>query len=299
MNNDGTKVDLQAQWFMSLSTEGGRRLCATMTADQMREIAADVVANDANRENALVEHALRLISPAATPALESVYEHQLNLVRREAAWKVGRLDLAKFRRQLHVVGGHWLKEAGGVPAVNISAMQVFPTDGMAVSTCLFPGRRLAIYGEGLLIENYSHIAPTLELIKQGIAGVRAADALLEANGVFNTFPDFVHQGHGAVMGSLFGVPRPFASGFAQLCARPSCVLIPINVDCRLDRVEVEILEPTQMPVVSAKELRSEANLAGLTRFIGSTLEHLIRKRPESWALLNTLSMHCEQMPQVA
>jgi hypothetical protein len=293
------RVDLQAQWLMSLSNEGGRRLCATMSPEQMREIAADVVAHDANHENALVEAALRMIAPDSPPPLESVYEHQLNLVRREAAWKVGRLDLDSFRRQLHVVGGHWLKEAQGAPTVNISAMQVFPTDGIAVSTCLFPDRRLAFYGEGLMTENYAHVAPTIELIRQGIAGVRAADSLLEANGVFNTFPDFVHEGHGTVVGSLFGVPRPFASGFAQLCARKSCVLIPINVDCRLDRIDVEILEPTQMPDVPSKELRSESNLVRLTQFIGNTLQQLIRKRPESWALLNTLSMHCEQMPQVA
>jgi len=295
-------TDLQSQWRENLKSVGGRLLCARLTHEQMQDIACDLAHHDLNSENSAISMALGQVCnerKVGTDDLSAVYFHQLNVLRRESRWLLRETSFVEFRKQLQVKGQEWLKEADGAPTVVISPMQVYPSDGVAVCASLFSGRRLAFYGEGLASEQYAHIESPIEFVKQGFAGVRAADEVLTNNGVFCTHPDFVHTSHGAVSGSLFGTDRPYASAFAQLCARPRCVLLPLNIDCRLDRVEVEFLEPTQMPDVPAKELRTDETLSKVVRFVGSTLESIIRRRPESWVLLNTLVMDCMGMAQVA
>lgn len=120
--------------------------------------------------------------------------------------------------------------------------------------------------------------------------------MLDGGGILCTYPDFVYETRAAETIRLFGWDRPVSSGFISLASRNGTMLRPLVCRHKDDAVLVHIDEPVRVENqgLSGPPDRTRARTA-IGQAVGELLEGLIRRAPEQWLLLPTLTFESPEM----
>lgn len=267
------------------------RLLSRSAAGDLAELADWLTTADPYRERDAIERALSLVSPLP-PDPRTCIEHQLWCTWREAAWT----NAVARPLPLRVEGTEWLRETLGHPTMVVAPMTLARTDALQAIERLTPSDRPGIiFGEDVQLHQANEQLPEVVTGHSPATPRRIAD-ILARNGILYTYPDFVYQGRAVEPIDLFGLPRPIASGFVSLAARPNTMLLPAV--CL--RTDGGLLVRLEEPVLVLDEdgsggRRNPTGRRAVGRVVAQLLESLIRTAPHQWRLLPTLTFDAPEM----
>lgn len=268
------------------------RLFSSTPWESVEHLAEWVSANDPYGEEWAISRALGLTGSDSPDPLPHI-AHQLWCAHRQAAWTS---DLAE-PLPIRTDGLAHLAETEGHPTLLVTPMTLAPADALSAIARLNASERPCIvFGEDVDAGELAD-AGRLEIVS-GMSGatVRRILEVLNEGGILCTYPDFVYDGRAAETLSLFGTRRPVSSGFISLAARHGTMLLPVLCMHEGDGVAVRIDEPTLIEdhgrADATARSTARARVAGV---IGELLEALIRRAPEQWLLLPTLTFESPEM----
>lgn len=166
----------------------------------------------------------------------------------------------------------------------------------AIAQLNVAGRPCVVFGEDL--DAASNVPSDRLEIVSGMSGatVRRILEVLDEGGILCTYPDFVYERRAAETIRLFGMDRPVSSGFISLASRNGTMLLPLVCNREYDAVVVHIDEPVRVenqgPTEAPGRTRARAVIG---QVVGELLEGLIRRAPEQWLLLPTLTFESPEM----
>jgi lauroyl/myristoyl acyltransferase len=272
------------------------RLFAITPWEEVAGLAGWIAASDPYGERQHVIRALELVSPGSDDARAYV-EHQVWCAWRQAAWTSGLAEPLQIR----VEGKEWISETADMPTLLVTPMTLAPADAMhAIAELNTTGRACVVFGEDLDV-GATATRERLEIVTgMSSATVRRILEVLNGGGVLCTYPDFVYEGRTADWMPMFGTHRPVSSGFLSLAARDGTMLLPLICLRDGDAMAVHIEEPLrirdEMTAATTNRDTARAIVAGA---VGELLEGLIRRAPEQWLLLPTLTFESPEMAGVA
>jgi hypothetical protein len=276
------------------------RLFANTKWHEVSALADWIASADPYREAAHVRRALNLIS--AGTGGRAFFEHQLWCAWRQAAWTSGLAAPLPMR----IEGETWLRETEGFPTLLVTPMTLATDDAMnAIARLNTTGRGCIVFGEDIDVSD----ALTRERIEivggASVTGlsremVRRILQVLDDGGVLCTYADFVYEGRTADAIPLFGIERPVSAGFLSLAARNGTMLLPLICLREGDAIVVQLDEPVRIQDDrSAGTPNPVAARALVANAVGNLLESLIRRAPEQWLLLPTLTFESPEMARAA
>lgn len=274
----------------ALSFEGTlARLLATTPRRAVERLADWVASSDPYGEHDAILRALQLVSSTIEDPREHI-RHQLWCAWRQAAWTSG---LAK-PLPIRVEGLEFLAETEERPTILVTPMTLAPADAMnAIARLNVAGRACVVFGEDLQVSTEDR----LEIVTgMSTATVRRILEVLDARGILCTYPDFVYEGRTAESIRLFGTERPISSGFVSLASRNDTMLLPLICMHQDELMTVHIEEPLLVQNHGASDTTSRTDVRELIlTAVGDLLESLIRRAPEQWLLLSTLTFESPEM----
>jgi lauroyl/myristoyl acyltransferase len=168
-------------------------------------------------------------------------------------------------------------------------MTMAAPDALHTLSAVFAHRPLIAYGE----DGVPRHGTGISVVNGDVRSIRHIIKTLAGGGAFCTYADFVYAGRDAEPSSLFGRPRPISSGFLTLASRPGTMLLPAMMRLTEDqRVAMEFDEPF---VVHGTPQEARAARGAVRALIAELLEELVRRNPQQWLLLPTLSYDCPQL----
>lgn len=266
------------------------RIFANTTQPELERLAEWIATADPYGERAALARALEIAS--ASPDLVREHAaHRLWCARREATWTAGLAEPPEMR----VTGMEWIDETAGHPTMVIAPMTLATTDAMHAISKAFPAERPCIvFGED--IDGNAYASHRSEVVSGASSEVvPRIREVLDQGGVLCTYADFVYDGRGAQSLELFGAPRPVSKGFLSLAAQDETMLLPIVALRREDAISVEAEEPIEVHLGADAPATRPAAREALAPIVGNLLETLIRRAPEQWLLLPTLTFNSPQM----
>ena len=285
------KKGFQESKLRMLADPLGRLTLAALEEKELCGLARALAAEDPYRERHHLEEALRLANAAETD-LSVVIGHQLWCAWRQARWSTGRIAADEFGATIEVDGAGWIAETEGKPTILIAPMTLCTAD--AVEAVLHFANRecklrdVIFYGEDMGGKRGAQFVCGEEL-----SVIRQISRVLANGGVFCTYPDFVYRGRAALPVRIFGTTRPMSSGFAYLAARSGMYLLPCLLLHRGGGIVAQISEPVLLE--DASEPGGPSFQALVAQVVADALEDLIRRAPEQWLLLPTLSFDAPEM----
>lgn len=273
----------------------GKRILAMLRDPDLREIACRLEEENPYKNLDALSRALALAGAASTNVC-SVLEHHLWCAWREARWATLHLKSSDLDRALDIEGIEWLEETRGNPTILIAPMTLCTSDTINCITLLaervFGSRPLIFYGE-----NMSDSSVQMASV-EGLGVLRQIMRVLSSGGVFCTYADFVYQGHSSVPVTMFGCERPMSSGFIYLATRPLVHVLPCLLRRRGERIIATFAQSFLLegPTNSDAEQSYFVRVAG--QVLAATLEGLIRRVPEQWLLLSTLTFDSPEMAEL-
>ncbi|RCX31152.1 hypothetical protein [Thioalbus denitrificans] len=269
-----------------------RTLAADLPFERLGALAGYLAGADPYGEADFVRRALSRVGATDGAGVERFFEHQLWCAWREARWQSGAMaaEPGRFR----VAGREWLDETAGAPTIIVAPMTVTLSDAVMCIRRLLRERPFTIYGEGIEAIDGGGL-PEDRIAGGGLKAVRAIRATLGRNGVLCTYPDFVYRGHPAQPASLFGAPRPISSGFLSLGAASGTMLLPCVLLREREGIVARLEEPIRIELDGRGPEARRAALPEIAQVVAELLESLIRRAPEQWLLLPTLTFESPQM----
>lgn len=273
-----------------LSDALGKRTLAALDAPAISAVAHAIATDDCYRERQFLARALRLTGAAETDVY-AVIEHQLWCAWRQARWATGRISAEELASSLKVEGGEWLAETDGKPTILIAPMTLCTWDAVeAVLHIARHGcapREIIFYGEEMGGRRAQFVSG------EDLSVLRRIARVLANGGMFCTYADFVYRGHAVLPVRMFGEARSMSAGFAHLLAQPDVYLLPCLLSRHGERIKAEISEPVVLENASESDGSSFQTLAA--QVVADILVELIRRAPEQWLLLPTLSFEAPEM----
>jgi hypothetical protein len=269
-------------------------IAASISDADIQRIARDVATADPFNERNHLRAALDLVAPERALDEAQAIEHQLWCACRESRWRSGALgrDLP-----LRVSNPHHLHETAGHPTIVIAPMTLRLGDASSTARRVFDGRSVIFYGEEVDSGSLGAGFDAAHVAGDGLAGVRRIESVLRSGGVLCTYADFAYVGHATREMSLFGRPRPVASGLLTLAVRYGAMLLPMVALREGDGIHAVIQEPIRLEGGGARLRGDDKQLAmdTVARAIAESLEDSIRRAPQQWLLLATLTFEAPQM----
>ncbi|MFH9575246.1 hypothetical protein [Streptomyces sp. NPDC017230] len=254
---------------------------------ELRRLADWVCDRDPYGELPSLRAALRLVDPGNDDPRAHI-GHQLWCAWRQASWTAG---AARPLPAVVTSGRHWLDETRGRPTVLVTPMTMTTADALHTFAAVFADRPVVAFGEGAVRRYGAGL-----YVANGDAGsIRDILGHLAAGGVLGTYADFVYDSRGAEPTTLFGRPRPLSSGFVAAASRPGTMLLPASMrPLGGERIAVDFDEPL---LVQGTPRQTRVAREGMRRLIARLVEGLIRRNPQQWLLLPTLTFDCPQLAQ--
>lgn len=282
-------TDTLARALTALSFEPTiSRVVARAEWNDLRDVARWVDDVNPYQERAALARALRLAGGDATDLLPHI-EHQLWCAWREAGWNIG----AAEPLPITVEGRAWLGETTGHATIVISPMTLASGDALSAISTLKDERPCIVFGERVAIQQAERIGVDA-VDEESVGTVRRIRDVLGDGGMLCTYPDFVYAGHSTYPMELFGTMRPVASGFLSFASMRGAMLLPVMCRRRDDEIVVSVDEPLYVQGGERHANRSHAR-AVIADAIAVILEGQIRRAPEQWRLLATLTFDSPQM----
>jgi hypothetical protein len=275
------------------------RLFSATPWEAVVQIASWVAARDPYGECRSLAQALSIASGNGGD-VQACLRHQFWCAWRQAAWTNKCAEPLPVRCE----GFHWLAETEGRPTLLVGPMTLSPGDAMSVIAQVNTTRRPCIvFGEDIDTGG-NGAADAVEMVSgMSAATVRRIIEVLSEGGILCTYPDFVYEGHMAESIPLFGKSRPVSSGFLSLAERNGTMLLPFacfhEQDETGDILVLHMEEPLEVQVNARRDsAHRHAARALLADTIGELLAGLIRRSPEQWLLLPTLTFESPQMARL-
>lgn len=229
--------------------------------------------------------ALRLVDSATDDPRDHI-GHQLWCAWRQASWTAG---TARPLPAVVASGQHWLDETRGHPTVLVTPMAMTTADALHTFSAVFADRPVVAFGEG----SVPQYGAELSVVNGDVGSIRRVLRDLAAGGVLGTYADFVYAGRGAEPTTLFGCARPISSGFVAVASRPGTMLLPTVLGVSdSQQIAVEFDEPL---LVQGTPRKARSAWENMRELIAQILERLIRRNPQQWLLLPTLTFDCPQL----
>jgi hypothetical protein len=283
-------TDTLARALTALSFEPTiSRVVARAEWNHVRDVARWV--NDVNpyHERAALVRALRLSGSDATEPLPHI-EHQLWCAWREAGWNGG----AAEPLPITVEGKAWLAETTGHPTIVISPMTLASGDALCAIRMLKGERPCIVFGERVAIQQAERLGVDA-VDEESVGTVRRIHDVLRDGGMLCTYPDFVYAGHSTFPMELFGTMRPVASGFLSFASMRGAMLLPVMCRKRDNEIVVGVDEPLHVQGAGGGYANRSHARAAMADAVAAILESQIRRAPEQWRLLATLTFDSPQM----
>jgi hypothetical protein len=261
------------------------RMFCRQTPEELHHLADWVYDRDPYGELPSLRAALHLVDPGNDDPRPHI-GHQIWCAWRQASWTAG---TARPLPAKVVSGQHWLDETRGHPTVLVAPMTMATADALHTFAAAFADRPVAAFGEGTVPRYGTELS-----VANGDAGsIRDILRHLAAGGVLGTYADFVYDGRGAEAATLFGRPRPLSSGFVTLASRPGTMLLPASMKpLDSEQIAVEFDEPL---LVQGTPRQTRSARQSMRQLIAQLMEGLIRRNPQQWLLLPTLTFDCPQL----
>ncbi|MGW1957583.1 hypothetical protein ACWCPI_33330 [Streptomyces sp. NPDC001920] len=255
---------------------------------EIRCLADWVCERDPYGELPSLRAALRLVDPGSDDPRDHI-GHQFWCAWRQASWTTG---TARPLPATVTSGRHWLEETSGHPTVMVTPMTMTTADALHTFAAVFADRPVVAFGEGAVPRYGARLS-----VANGDAGsIRDILGHLAAGGVLGTYADFVYAGRSVQLTTLFGRPRPLSSGFVAAACRPGTMLLPASMrSLGGEQIAVEFDEPL---LVQGKPREARSARESMRQLIAHLLEGLIRRNPQQWLLLPTLTFDCPQLARV-
>lgn len=180
-----------------------------------------------------------------------------------------------------VLGTTHLAETAGHPTVLVVPMTLAMQDGLAAIDVIAGDRPTIVFGEGVTTDDAGSSG---SVVAEGSHGLRTIVETLRLGGMYCTYGDFAYDNRSSMSADLFGVERPMSTGWVRCASRDGTMLLPVVCRRTLDHsVIIDIDEPILV--------RSEGRppLEGMVTLLAGLLEDRIRRAPEQWLLLPTLT----------
>jgi hypothetical protein len=253
--------------------------------EELRRLADWVCNRDPYGELPSLRAALRLVDPGNDDPRAHI-GHQLWCAWRQASWTAG---MARPLPVMVTSGRHWLDETRGHPTVLVTPMTMTTADALHTFAAVFADRPVVAFGEGTV----PRYGAGLSVANGDDGSIRDILGHLAAGGVLGTYADFVYAGRGAELTTLFGRPRPLSSGFVAVASRPGTMLLPASMrPLDSEQIAVEFDEPL---LVQGTPRQTRSARASMRQLIAQLIEGLIRRNPQQWLLLPTLTFDCPQL----
>jgi hypothetical protein len=261
------------------------RLLSRQPPEELHDLADWVCDRDPYGELPSLRAALQLVDAGNVDTRPHI-AHQLWCAWRQASWTAG---TARPLPAKVVSGQHWLDETRGHPTVLVTPMTLTTADALHTFAAVFADRQVIAFGEGAV----PRYGAGLSMANGDAGSIRDILGHLTAGGVLGTYADFVYAGRDAEFTTLFGRPRPFSSGFVAVASRPGTMLLPAAISLLgSEQIVVGFDEPL---LVQGTPRRTRSALEGMRQLIAHLLEDLIRRNPQQWLLLPTLTFDCPQL----
>lgn len=255
---------------------------------ELHRLADWVCERDPYGELTRLRAALGLVDPRDDD-LHGHVRHQLWCAWRQASWTAG---LARPLPAVVAAGQQWLDETRGHPTVLVSPMTMTTADALHTVSAVFADRHVVAVGEGAIPQYDAEIS----VVNGDVGSIRHVLRHLAAGGVLGTYADFVYADRDAEPTVMFGRARPISSGFVAVASRPGTMLLP-TVMRRSDdeQIAMEFDEPI---LVQGMPQDARSARKSMRQLIAQLLESLIRRNPQQWLLLPTLSFDSPQLARV-
>jgi hypothetical protein len=271
---------LSASLLSLMADDAKRERFAALEESDLAGIASRLIGRDAYGSNARLAEALRVAGAPAPDAINEHVTHMLWCGWREARHRSGQ----QAGPEAILVDPSRLKEVHRRPAILLVPMTLCMQDAAHVLQDLAGERPFIMYGEGL-----GDVTPSGmpgRLAQPGLAGLREILEVLDQDGLFATFADFVYGNHRQEPMTLFGRAHPVSSAFIGLLGRQGAVVLPLTCIRRDKCIEVHLRAP--WPV--GPDVPRAARVAG----VSERLEQLIGMAPSQWLLMATLTFESPQ-----
>lgn len=269
----------------------GSLLLTHLNDRQRREIADEIVSRDVYSYRTVITAALNKVllgNPFDAALVGSSADHLLWCNSRTAQWKSHLLTSVP---EWQLQNTKFVDETLGKPTVVITPMTMCMHDVLSGLCAAFgTSREIIVYGENISEDQISasqQMPNNVKLVGTATSSISIFRAL-QRGAVFCTYADFVYQNHKSLIGSLFGVPRPFSSAFLAMCAHKDAFLLPVIL-FRTPESAFNAVFSEPMIIKYPEFKKTEYSRKIALHVVSSCLEQQIKEVPEQWLLLPTLS----------
>lgn len=287
---------LEEALALTMRDKTGLETLASLTNTAIDEISETAVQEDWYGDMHLIKTAVQEIWK--TPTANSFIVHSIWCSHREARWLHGKTKnielINNFYQPEHFI------ETQNKPTIIIAPMTLGTYDALQITLNAIdrfqPERPIIFYGENM--ESYLALHPEHKKLfaPNSLQGIKQILETLASGGLFLTYPDFVYQGHAAIQGELFGMPRSFSSSFLKILLKSEAEILPVTIVKSENELQMRFFRSISTKKPSEYKLLPTAVQVELNcLLVSKILEGLILQIPNQWRLLSTLTHESEGM----